>query len=31
MFNPDYCALVDCGTIAKKDALYKFFECMECN
>lgn len=29
MFQPDYCALIDCGTIAESTALFKFFESME--
>ena len=31
MFNPDYCALIDCGTKPKHDALFEFFKAFECD
>lgn len=29
MFNPDYCALIDCGTKPKHNALFEFFRAFE--
>lgn len=31
VFEPDYCCLIDCGTIPKEKAIFKFFEAMEGN
>lgn len=29
IFNPFYVALIDCGTIPNKDAIYKIFQALE--
>lgn len=31
MFNPDYCALIDCGTKPKHNALFELFKAFECD
>ena len=31
MFNPDYCALIDCGTKPKYNALFELFKAFECD